>query len=49
MVHLGADPHHARSVGRLVDQHAGRLEDRRLALEAGRRALEAIWSMLDAV
>ena len=48
-VHLEADPHHARSVGRLVDHHAGRLEDRRLALEAGRRALEAVWSMLDAV
>ena len=48
-VHLEADPHHARIVGRLVDHHAGRLEDRRLALGAGRRALKAVWSMLDAV
>jgi pyrroloquinoline-quinone synthase len=48
-VHLEADPHHARIVGRLIDHHAARLEDRRLALGAGRRALEAVWSMLDAV
>jgi pyrroloquinoline-quinone synthase len=48
-VHLEADTHHAGIVGRLVDHHAGRLEDQRLALGAGRRALEAVWSMLDAV
>ena len=48
-VHIEADTHHAMIVGRLVDHHAGRFEDRRLALGAGRRALEAVWSMLDGV
>ena len=48
-VHLKAGPHHATIVGRLVDHHATRVEDRRLALGAGRRAREAVWSMLDGV
>jgi len=48
-VHREADPHHARSVARMVEHHSERPEDRRLALEAGRIALAAVWSMLDAL
>jgi pyrroloquinoline-quinone synthase len=48
-VHREADPHHARIVGQMVQHHTRRVEDQRLALGAGRRALEAVWSMLDAV
>jgi hypothetical protein len=33
----------------MVEHHSRRPEDRRLALEAGRIALEAVWSMLDAI
>jgi pyrroloquinoline-quinone synthase len=48
-VHQEADPHHARTVCRMVEHHAQRAEDRRLALGAGRLALAAVWSMLDEV
>jgi pyrroloquinoline-quinone synthase len=48
-VHRKADPHHARSVARMVEHHSRRPEDRQLTLEAGRIALKAVWSMLDAV
>ena len=48
-VHCQADPHHARIVGRMVEHHTRQVEDLRSALRARRRALEAVWSMLDAV
>jgi pyrroloquinoline-quinone synthase len=48
-VHQEADPYHARTVARMVEHHAQRLEDHRAALRAGRAALAALWSMLDAV
>ena len=48
-VHREADPHHAWIVGQMVRHYTRRVEDQRLALAAGRRALEAVWSMLDAV
>ncbi len=48
-VHQEADPHHAWTVGRMVEHHSQRVEDRRLALGAARLALEAVWSMLDAL
>jgi pyrroloquinoline-quinone synthase len=48
-VHREADPHHARIVGQMVQYYTRRVEDQRSALGAGRRAIEAVWSMLDAV
>ena len=48
-VHREADPHHARTVRHLVERHTGHVEERRTAVQAGRRALEALWSMLDSV
>jgi pyrroloquinoline-quinone synthase len=48
-VHRDADPHHAETVAKMVEDHYRRPEDRPLAVEAGRVALEAVWSMLDAV
>jgi hypothetical protein len=33
----------------MVEHHSQRVEDRRLALGAARLALEAVWSLLDAV
>jgi pyrroloquinoline-quinone synthase len=48
-VHRDADPHHAAAVAQMVERHAPTQEDQRLALEAGREALSAVWSILDAV
>jgi pyrroloquinoline-quinone synthase len=48
-VHREADPHHADAVAQMVERHSPSPEDRRLALEAGREALSAVWSILDAV
>ncbi|HUN57792.1 MAG TPA: CADD family putative folate metabolism protein [Candidatus Binataceae bacterium] len=48
-VHREADPYHAESVAQMVERHSRSSEDQRLALEAGRTALSAVWSILDAV
>ena len=48
-VHREADPNHALTVRQLVERHTGHVEERRTAVQAGRRALEALWSMLDSV
>ena len=48
-VHRDADPHHAAAVAHMVERHSPSQEDRRLALEAAREALSAVWSILDAV
>jgi pyrroloquinoline-quinone synthase len=48
-VHREADTRHARTVGHLVERHVATVEESRLALRAGRRSLQAIWSMLDAI
>jgi pyrroloquinoline-quinone synthase len=48
-VHREADPHHAHAVAEMVESHSPRPEDQRLALEGGRTALAALWSLLDAV
>ncbi|HEX4210258.1 MAG TPA: CADD family putative folate metabolism protein [Candidatus Binataceae bacterium] len=48
-VHRDADRHHAEAVAEIIERHSPRPEDQRLALEAAREALTAVWSMLDAV
>ncbi|MBV8454475.1 MAG: CADD family putative folate metabolism protein [Deltaproteobacteria bacterium] len=48
-VHREADTHHARIVSQMIEHHTPRVEDQRSAFGAGRRALAAVWSMLDAV
>ena len=48
-VHREADPYHAQAVAQMVECHAATEDDQRLALEAGRSALSAVWSILDAV
>ncbi|HTT75040.1 MAG TPA: CADD family putative folate metabolism protein [Candidatus Binataceae bacterium] len=48
-VHREADPHHARAVGQMVKRHCENADDQRLALRAGRTAIAAVWSILDAV
>jgi pyrroloquinoline-quinone synthase len=48
-VHRDADPHHTEAVAQMVERHSPSHEERRLALEAGREALSAVWSILDAV
>ncbi|MHB8384345.1 MAG: CADD family putative folate metabolism protein [Candidatus Binataceae bacterium] len=48
-VHEQADVYHARAGAELIERHAEEDDARSAALESGRRALEALWSMLDAV
>jgi pyrroloquinoline-quinone synthase len=48
-VHRDADPYHAQAVAQLIERHGTRPEDRAIALEAGRNALQAIWDLLDCV
>jgi len=48
-VHRAADPHHAQTVGGMVEFYSSQPGAARLALDAGHRALGAVWSMLDAV
>jgi pyrroloquinoline-quinone synthase len=47
-VHREADPHHAHVVAEMIERHSACVEDHRLALEGGRTALAAVWSLLDA-
>jgi pyrroloquinoline-quinone synthase len=48
-VHREADPYHAQAVAQLVERHTPTDDDQRLALEAGRTALAAVWSILDVI
>jgi pyrroloquinoline-quinone synthase len=48
-VHEQADVFHARAGAELIERHASDGDSRSAALESGRRALDALWSMLDAV
>jgi pyrroloquinoline-quinone synthase len=48
-VHREADPFHAQTVGTLIERYAARPDDRRIVLESGRTALEAVWNMLDSI
>ena len=48
-IHRSADPYHAQAVARLIERHGNSLEDRAIALEAGRTALKAVWELLDCV
>ena len=47
-VHEKADVWHARSGAQLIARHCVADRDRELALDAGSRALSALWSLLDA-
>jgi pyrroloquinoline-quinone synthase len=47
-VHETADVWHARTGAELIARHCATDRDRELALEAGDRALSALWSLLDA-
>ena len=47
-VHETADVWHARTGAELIARHCTTDHDRELALEAGNRALGALWSLLDA-
>jgi pyrroloquinoline-quinone synthase len=48
-VHEQADVYHARAGAELIERHADSDQTRSAALESGRRALDALWAMLDAV
>jgi pyrroloquinoline-quinone synthase len=48
-VHREADGYHAKAVAGLIERHCGSGEDQRVAMSAGREALAAVWSLLDAV
>ena len=47
-VHETADVWHARTGAELIARHCATDHDRELALDAGNRALSALWSLLDA-
>ena len=47
-VHETADVWHARTGAELIARHCATDRDRELALDAGNRALSALWSLLDA-
>lgn len=47
-VHEKADVFHARAGADLIERHCITSRDRELALDAGSRALSALWSLLDA-
>jgi pyrroloquinoline quinone (PQQ) biosynthesis protein C len=47
-VHEKADVWHARTGADLIAHHCAIESDRELAIEAGDRALGAMWSLLDA-
>ncbi len=47
-VHQTADVSHARTGAELIVRHCATDRDRELALDAGNRALSALWSLLDA-
>jgi pyrroloquinoline-quinone synthase len=47
-VHETADVWHARTGAELIARHCATDRDRELALDAGSRALSALWSLLDA-
>ena len=48
-VHEQADVDHARAGAELIERYASDEDSRSAALESGRRALDGLWSMLDAV
>jgi len=48
-VHRNDDPHHAQAVAQLIERYGMRPDDRAIALEAGRAALQAVWDLLDCV
>lgn len=48
-VHEQADVYHARAGAELIERHADGDDARCAALDSGRRALDVLWAMLDAV
>jgi pyrroloquinoline-quinone synthase len=48
-VHREADLYHSKAVAGMIDRHRGTDQDDAAAMEAGRTALQAVWSLLDAV
>lgn len=47
-VHEKADVYHAQTGAETIARHCATAHDRELAVEAGDRALDALWSLLDA-
>jgi len=47
-VHEKADVWHAQTGAELLGRHCATVRDREMAVEAGERALGALWSLLDA-
>ena len=47
--HQRADVEHAKAVASLIRRHAIAAEDRQIALDSARTALQAVWEMLDCV
>lgn len=47
-VHEKADAYHAQTGADLIERHCIDDHDHKLALEAGSRAVGALWSLLDA-
>jgi pyrroloquinoline-quinone synthase len=48
-VHREADLYHARAIAQLIERNAESTQDKRMMLEAGRMALQAVWNMLDCI
>jgi pyrroloquinoline-quinone synthase len=48
-VHRESDPYHAQAVAQMVERYTAHPDNQQLAFEAGRTALAAVWSILDAV
>jgi pyrroloquinoline-quinone synthase len=47
--HREADPYHAAAVAKLIERHHSNPDDRAVAIEAARSALQAVWDLLDCV
>jgi pyrroloquinoline-quinone synthase len=48
-VHREADLYHARAIAQLIERNAESVQGKRMMLEAGRMALQAVWNMLDCI
>jgi pyrroloquinoline-quinone synthase len=47
--HRDADPYHAEVVAKLIERHHSNPDERAVAIEAARSALQAVWDLLDCV
>lgn len=47
--HRDVDPYHAGAVAKLIERHHSNPDDRAVAIEAARSALQAVWDLLDCV